>query len=130
MTFEIYSQTEYSWVDITPYIAFQGMEGTRNDVDGPNAGRVIKDARMDRDRRATKYKWTFTTPPISINEAGMIEALLMPEFFNVRTDYFSPGTVKQYECYSNNVAKSYILNRVVTGSEEPLVKLSFPIVER
>lgn len=130
MTFEIFNQSTSQWVDILWAVAFQNMEGTRNDVDGPNAGRVISDAKMDRDRLATKYKWTFTTKPIHLTEAAEIEALLMPEFFRVRTDYFTPGRKTVYEVYSNNVAKSYIINRIIGGSEDPLVKLSFPIVER
>lgn len=126
MTFEIYDTITNAWVDILPHIAFQGMTGSRNDVDGPNAGRVIENALLTRDRLATKYKWEFTTRPIIEEKAAMIEELLMPEFFNVRTDYYSPGTPKTYECYSNNVTKAYIINK----SHGVMVKLSFPIVER
>ena len=76
---------------------------------------------------ATKYKWNITTIPITNAVADMIENLLMPEFFYVRTDYYSPGTNTVYECYSNNVTKAYVINR---DSGEYLVKLSAPIVER
>ena len=127
MTYEIYNQNTSRWVDILWAIQYQGLEGTRNDVDGPNAGRVIKDAKMDRDRLATKMKWNFTTIPITLEQAAEIEALLMPEFFRVRTDYFTPGRLTVYEVYSNNVQKSYLINKPVEGE---LVKLSFPIVER
>ena len=127
MTYEIYNQNTSRWVDILWAIQYQGLEGTRNDVDGPNAGRVIKDAKMDRDRLATKMKWNFTTIPITLEQAAEIEALLMPEFFRVRTDYFTPGHLTVYEVYSNNVQKSYLINKPVEGE---LVKLSFPIVER
>ena len=126
MTFRIYSTTR-GWVDITPYIKYQGIEGSRNDVDGPNAGRVIGDAKMYRDRLATKYKWNITTIPLTMKEAARIEALLMPEFFNIRTDYYTPNVSTQYQCYSNNVTKAYVINK---GSGRELVKLSFPIVER
>lgn len=126
MTFEIYDTTNNVWVDILPYIHYQGLDGSRNDVDGPNAGRVIQDALMTRDRLATKYKWQFTTYPITLTEAAVIEALIMPEFFNIRTDYYSPGTVKVYECYANNVTKAYVIKK----GYGDLVKLSFPIVQR
>lgn len=126
MTFEIYDTTNNVWTDILWAVKYQGMEGSRNDVDGPNAGRVIQDALMTRDRLATKYKWQFTTKPITAAQAASIEALLMPEFFNIRTDYYSPGTVKTYEVYSNNVTKTYVINK----DYGELVKLSFPIVER
>lgn len=123
MTFQIFSPLR-GWVDILPYIKYQGVEGTRNDVDGPNAGRVISNALMYRDRLATKYKWNFTTIPLDMATAKMIEELLMPEFFTIRTDYFE--SPKAYVCYSNNVQKTYVINK--TSGE--LVKLSFPIVER
>lgn len=123
MTFEIYSNTR-GWVDITPWIKYQGFEGTRNDVDGPNAGRVIQNALMYRDRLATKYKWNITTIPLDNTTAKLIEELLMPEFFTVRTDYFTT-ILTSYTCYSNNVSKTYVINK---GYD--MVKLSFPIVER
>lgn len=124
MILEIYS-TSGGWTDITPYIKYQGIEGTRNDVDGPNAGRVISDALMYRDRLATKIKFQITTIPIPMETAIMIENLLMPEFFQIRTDYFT-GSSKTYTVYSNNVSKTYVINK----SYGELVKLSFPIVER
>ena len=123
MRFEIYSATR-SWVDIVPYIKYEGFEGTRNDVDGPNAGRVIQNALMTRDRLATKYKWNITTIPLPNDTAKMIEELLMPEFFRIRTDYFD-SVLTQYECYSNNVQKTYVIYK---GYD--MVKLSFPIVQR
>lgn len=124
MILDIYSTT-LGWVDITPFIKYQGVEGTRNDVDGPNAGRVIDNALMYRDRLATKRKFQITTTPLKMSTAVMIENLLMPEFFTIRTDYFA-GTVKQYTVYSNNVSKTYVINK----EYGELVKLSFPIVER
>ena len=127
MTFQIFNQNTSQWVDILWAIKYQGLEGSRNDVDGPNAGRVIADAKLDRDRLATKYKWNFTTAPITLAQAASIEALLMPEFFRIRTDYYTPGTNTVYTVYSNNVTKAYVIKK---GNGRELVKLSFPIVER
>lgn len=125
MTFSI-QRTNGTWVNIVPYIAYQGLTGSLNSVDGTNAGRVIENALMTRDLLAYKHKWEITTRPIKLSEATMIEELLMPEFFKVNTDYYSPGTDRQYTVYANNMTKAYVINK--TG--EPLVKLSFPIVER
>ena len=127
MRFEIFS-SELSWVDIVPYIKYQGISGSRNDVDGPNAGRVIQDAMMTRDRLATKYKWEITTIPLDNDTAKMIESLLMPEFFRIRTDFF--GNFSQYECYSNNVQKTYVIRKKAGVTYYDYVKLSFPIVQR
>lgn len=123
MVFDIYSPI-YGWVDITKYTKYQGLDGSRNDVDGSNAGRVIQNALLYRERLATKYKWNFTTFPLKNETAKMIESLLMPEYFQVRTDYYGSG-VTTYQCYSNNVTKSYVIYK---GYD--MVKLSFPIVER
>ena len=80
---------------------------------------------MERDLLAYKRKWNITTRPIPAATARMIEGLLMPEFFQVRTDYYE-STVTTYTVYSNNVTKAYIINK----GTNYLVKLSFPIVER
>ena len=135
MVFDIYNQTgstqlgvaNGAFADLTPYIKYQGFDGSRNDVDGSNAGRVIDNAEMVRDRLATKFKFNFTTIPITNAIASQIEALLMPEFFYVRTDYYTPGTNTVYTCYSNNVTKAHVINRA-NGSY--LVKLTAPIVQK
>ena len=124
MTFEIYDGV-LGWVNILPYIAYQSFDGTRNDVDGPDAGRVISNALMYRQRVATKYKWQITTKPLPLDVANQIEGWLMPEYIRVRTDYYTYPTKTVYECYSNNVQKTYVINK---GKD--MVKLSFPIVER
>lgn len=126
MIYEVYKESTNEWKDILWAVAFQGMDGSRNDVDGVNAGRVLQDALMYRDRLAVKHKWNFTTRPIPEAKAAEIEELIMPEFFRIRTDYFTPGTVTQYEVYSNNVTKTYVINKGIYA----LVKLSFPVVER
>lgn len=124
MVFDIYSSV-YGWVDIKKYTKYQGIEGSRNDIDGAEAGRVIQNALLYRERLATKYKWNITTVPIPMDVANMIESCLMPEYIQVRTDYYG-GSVTTYQCYSNNVTKAYIINK----GDYPLVKLSFPIVQR
>ena len=125
MVFQIYDSKTSSYVDLTPWVKFQGIDGSRNDVDGPNAGRVIDNALMYRSRVATKYKWNITTIPVTETVAKYIEGLLMPEYIKIRTDYYSTSP-QVYECYSNNVTKTYVINK----SSEALMKVSFPIVQR
>ena len=126
MVFSVYDNTISDWVDLKQYIAFQGLSGTRNDVDSEDTGRVIEDALLYRERLATKYKWNITTIPLPNNVAAKIEKWMMPVYINIKTDYFE-GTLKTYECYANNIQKTYVKNRQ-TGKE--LVKLTIPIVER
>lgn len=126
MRFDILN-TQGQWVSIVPYIKYQGIKYSRNDVDGSNAGRTISNALMIRDRLATKAKWNIETIPITSDIAEMIESLLMPEFFNVRTDYGTPGVSNTYEVYSNNVNRTPVIWR---DNGTYYVTLSFPIVER
>ena len=124
MVFQVWDNTNSVWVDLVPYIAYQGFEGSRNDVDGPDAGRVIEDAKMYRQRVATKYKFTFTTIPLRNSVAKQIEGWLMPEYIRIKTDYYT-SSATEYECYSNNIQKTYVIYK---GYD--MVKLSVPIVER
>ena len=55
MTVEIYNAGTSTWVDITPYIAFQGLTFSRNDVDAPDAGRDMSGL-MHRGRVGVKEK--------------------------------------------------------------------------
>lgn len=115
-----------SWVDIVPYIGFGGITYTRNDVDGPNAGRALT-GMMIRDRVATKAKW-------EINLLGYIDhalayaimELVYPETFYVRTD-LPTGVVKQYYVYSNNIPVTYALNappfEYWSGVKIPIVEM-------
>lgn len=127
MTFQILNEDTGTWVELNPYIKYQGIKYSRNDVDGSNAGRTINDALMIRDRLATKAKWNIETIPIKSDVAEMIESLLMPEFFNVMTDYGTPGAASIYEVYSNNVNRTPVIWR---DDGSYYVTLSFPIVER
>lgn len=124
MIFDIYSQTQNQWIDIVPYIAFQGFDGSINSVDGPNAGRVILHAEMERDWLADKYKFNITTIPIPNDTARMIESLVRPVLFQIRTDYYEyPAQI--YTVYSNNITKAHVIYK---GYD--MVKLSFPIVQK
>lgn len=126
MRFDILN-AQGQWVSIVPYIKYQGIKYSRNDVDGSNAGRTISNALMIRDRLATKAKWNIETIPITSDIAEMIESLLMPEFFTIRTDYGTPGVSNTYEVYSNNVNRTPVIWR---DNGTYYVTLSFPIVER
>lgn len=123
MRFEIYSSTR-GWVDVMPYFEYHGIEGSREDIEGPNSGKVIGNALLYRDRLAAKYKWNFTTIPLNNADAKLIEELLTPEYFRVRTDYFA-SSLTTYEVYTDSVTKTYVMYK---GFDR--VKLTFPIYER
>lgn len=114
-------------VDITPYIAFGGLKWSRNDVDGPNAGRT-QDGTMQRDRVAIKYRWDITCRPLTATEQSLILGLIEPEF--VVVDYTDPldNTVKFDMYYSNNFPSTFCIIR--RGGTEVWQGLAFPLVQR
>lgn len=97
---------EIDGVDITPYIAYNGLTMTREDVDGPDAGRDLS-AELHRNRVATKYRWDVTCRPLYSKELGLILRLIKPEWITVR--YYDPEleSVVAHTMYSNNGSLSY-----------------------
>lgn len=76
-----------TYVDITPYIAFNGLEYQLSDVDSPNAGRAM-DGRMYRGKITDKDKWKLKFRPLRTSEISLILQLVSKEYIEVR--YLSP----------------------------------------
>lgn len=115
-------------IDITPYIAKQGVKWTRNDVDGPNTGRSIENALLIRDRIATKIRIDVTCRPLKSSETMILLRAIYPEYVTVTyTDPMAGGEVTK-EMYSNNVPASYLLQR--PDGTEWWSGITFPLIER
>ena len=126
MKVEIYRSSTLSWVDITPYIAWQGLTFSRNDVDAPNAGRDMS-GYMHRGRVASKEKINIKTVPLTREQSSMIQTLLFPETILVRvTPYPRTNAAQTLNMYSNNVSTTYLIHR---RNGEDLQTLSFPLIE-
>ena len=126
MTVEIYNTTTSAWVDITPYIAWQGLTFSRNDVDAPDAGRDMSGL-MHRGRVAIKEKMNITTVQLTKAQVATLSTLLLPETIQVRvTPYPQTNAAKTMTMYSNNVKTTYIIHR---ANGEDLQTLSFPLIE-
>lgn len=126
MTVEIYNQSTLSWEDITPYIAWQGLTFSRNDVDAPNAGRDMSGL-MHRGRVAVKEKMNINTVQLTRAQSAWLQTLLLPETIQVRVTPY-PRTNAPYimNMYSNNVKTTYVIHR---ENGEDLQSLSFPLIE-
>lgn len=96
-------------VDITRYIAYNGLQRSRNDIDSPDAGRTM-DGIMHRGRVSTKIRWDVTCRPLTTAELSTIENLIMPEYVTVTMTDPYYGTVTK-TMYSNNTAASFLINR-------------------
>ena len=114
------------WVDITPFIAWQGLTFSRNDVDAPDAGRDMSGL-MHRGRVAVKEKMNIQTIQLTKAQVSQLETLLYPETNEVKvTPYPRTNAAKTMSMYTNNVKTTYVIHR---ASGEDLQTLSFPLIE-
>ena len=126
MTVEIYDSANAVWVDITPWIAWQGLTFSRNDVDSPDAGRTMSGLMM-RGRVASKEKMEVKTVQLTRAQSSRLQTLLFPESIQVRvTPYPRTNSAHVMKMYSNNVKTTYVIHR---ENGEDLQSLSFPLIE-
>ena len=129
--------------DITDYIAYGGVKWSRNDIDGPNAGRSMSGL-MIRDRVATKIRLDITCRPLKDSELSVLLNLLLPEFISVTYEDPMYGTVTKTMYANNNSAQFLIQKRfqkpeswfICHPDEDPpdpyeyWNNVTFPLVER
>ena len=126
MTVEIWDYTNSAWFDITPWIAWQGLTFSRNDIDSWNAGRSM-DGVMHRGRIAVKEKMNVQTVQLTRAQSARLQSLLFPETIQVRvTPYPRTNAAHVMSMYSNNVKTTYVIHR---SNGEDLQSLSFPLIE-
>lgn len=115
-----------NWIDITPYIAWQGLTFSRNDVDAPDAGRDMSGL-MHRGRVSVKEKMNVQTVTLTKQQSADLQTLLYPETIQVRvTPYPRTNTAQTMSMYTNNVKTTYVTH---TNSGDELQSLSFPLIE-
>ena len=126
MTVEIYNGATGAWVDITPWIAYQGLTFSRNDVDAPDAGRDMSGL-MHRGRVAEKEKMNIQTINLNNAQVAVLESIIDPESYYVRiTPYPKTNSAEIFNVYSNNVKTNYVRKK---PNGEDLFKVSFPLIE-
>ena len=113
------------WIDITPYIAFQGLTFSVNSIDAPDAGRDMSGL-MHRGMIAIKEKMNIQTIQLTKSQASTLITLLLPQSFEVRvTPYPQTNAEKTMTMYSNNVKTTY----TIKCANDELMSLSFPLIE-
>ena len=126
VTFQNTTYANGDYVPIETCIGFGGVKYTRNDIDGPNAGRNMN-GDMIRDRVATKGKWEVQlTGVVKSTDAQIILNLVQPETFYIKTD-LPTGTMKSYKCYTNNIPVTFAMKR--PDGSEYFSGVTIPIVE-
>lgn len=117
---------EVNGVNLLPYIDDEGIEVTRNDLDGSNAGRTL-DGLMHRARVAVKAKINVTCKPLTEAQSQIVLNAIYPEYVTVRYEDPKDGIV-QREMYSNNVPATVA---TVYNDGTTLWKgIKFPLIER
>lgn len=123
MTVEIYNGSQ--WVDITPWIAWQGLTFSRNDVDDADTGRDME-GYMHRGRVAIKEKMNVQTKILNQTQIATLYQLVLPQSFQVRvTPYSGTNDAKVMEMYSNNFATSYVIHK----ANGDMQTAKFPLIE-
>ena len=123
MKVEIHNGSQ--WVDITPWIAWQGLTFSRNDVDDADTGRDMEGL-MHRGRIATKEKMTVQTKILNQTQSATLYQLVLPQSFQVRvTPYPGTNDVKVMDMYSNNFATSYVIHK----ANGDMQTAKFPLIE-
>lgn len=114
-----------TWVDITPYIAYQGLTFSVNSIDAPDAGRDMSGL-MHRGMIAIKEKMNIQTVQLTKSQASTLITLLLPQSFEVRvTPYPQTNAAKTMTMYSNNIKTTY----TIKCANDELMSLSFPLIE-
>lgn len=116
---------EIDGVNIVPYVAYQGIKWQRNDIDGPNAGRML-DTNMRRNRLGTKIRLDVTCRPLTKEEARVILNAVQPEYVTVRYDDVQFGE-REVQMYSNNIPASFLLKK--SDGTEYWGGITFPLIE-
>ena len=114
-------------LDITPYIAFQGLTWQRTDVDGEGAGRDLTGG-LRRNRVAIKRRLDVTCRPLTNRETALVLTAILPEWVSVR--YTDPQTdsVITRTMYSNNIPASFLIRR--RDGTELWSGITFPLIEQ
>ena len=113
-------------LNITKYIAFQGVKWSRNDIDGPNAGRNMEGT-MIRDRVATKIRLDIKCRPLTNAEHQLLLNRLTPEFVTVMYDDPQDGRVTRV-MYANNNSSEFCIRK--PDGTEYWHNVTFPLVEQ
>lgn len=126
MTFEI-QNTVGTFVDITPYLFFQGLSYQLSDVDAPNSGRTLAGT-MERAKISDKDKWKLKFRPLTTEEMSIVIDLITHQYVTVR--YLSPRTnaIVVKTMYPGDRTATHCIYR--KSGETLWHDLSFSLIER
>lgn len=100
-----------AWFDMTPYIAYNGLKQSRNDIDAPNSGRDTQDGLMHRARVAVKKRIDVNCRMLLKSELNAVLSAVYPEWLQVRYIDDTTGVLTTKKMYSNNISSSFLLEK-------------------
>lgn len=119
---------EINGVDVTPYIAFEGLKYSTFDLDSEEAGRTL-DGQMRRARVATKVRWDVPTRPLRTAELSTLMQLLSGEWVTLKASDPLFG-LRVGTFYSNNNSISMKITSKISEREELWEGFTFPLIEQ
>ena len=114
--------------DILPFIKDRGIKWSRNDVDGDNAGRVLGNANMQRDRLAIKVRCDLECRPLGTAEIQRLLAAIEPVFVTVQQNIDPRIGTSTRVMYSNNA--TVVIGTVYDDENDLYEDLTFPLIEQ
>lgn len=87
--------------DLTNLVKFEGYDGERNDLDGPNAGRTM-DGYMHRDYVAYKRKVSVQFRPLEQDEWAFIEHMVLRDKVEHNVEFEDFGRMDTMRAYSSS----------------------------
>jgi len=117
--------SDASKLDITRFIAVEGVKWEKNDIDAPNSGRDMNGT-MHRKKVTSKDKMSITCRRLSESEHASLVAALDPDVVEVK--YYSAGTAtivtKQF--YNSKVQSGVVIDN---GDQVVLAGITFDLTE-
>lgn len=114
-----------AWTDLTPYIAYNGLKQSRNDIEAAGSGRDTQDGVMHRARVASKKKLEITCRPLLDGELAIVLQAIYPQWLEVRYKDDRLNAVRTTKMYSNNASSTFLILK----RGEWHNGVSFPLIE-
>lgn len=113
--------------DYTAYLADDGLQPSRNDLDAEGSGRNVLDGQMYRSRIATKDKWTVLFGRMPASTAAQLLTDMDAEYVNVTLLNPKTNTQTQKTYYCSTITSGYQRCR---GGDTVYDGITFNLTER
>lgn len=116
-----------AYTNLVPYLAFNGLKWSRNDIDASDAGRDTQDGLMHRARVAIKIRLDGTCKPLLQEEATIVLQAILPEWLEVQYFDIQAGETVTKKMYSNNIPATFLIQK---GTQQYWAGIAFPLIEQ